>query len=270
MDDSRDLQKANSLSKYVDGHPIRTTPFGGNKAAERLYSRCERITIAIYLLTSHIEDSEPLKTRIRSAAIQLLDSGLELKEELRSLESSAVTDFMRAIRSLISLCRTGAAAGYISLNNADILAAALDEVGSFVSASQRSNFAEHISLTKEDLIGQVSPLAETSRMSFIKDIKDRRPVKGTAPKIGNSGTSDTIAASVPLSSRSQAIMQVLISGREFAIKEICANLPEYSEKMIQRELADLVDAGKVKKEGAKRWSRYSLIRGGGSSPQGDF
>lgn len=268
MDDSRDLQRANNLSKYVDGHPVRTTPFGGNKAAERLYSRCERISIAIYLLTSHISEAEPLKLRIRSAAIHLLDSALDLKEEMRSLESSSVTDFMRAIRSLISLCRTSAAAGYVSLNNADILTAALDEVGLFVSASQRSNFAEHIALTKDDLIGQVGPLSETSRMSFIKDIKDRKSVRDTASKTPSSHMSDSISSHVPLSSRSQAIMQILISGREFGIKEICANLPEYSEKMIQRELAELVEAGKVKKEGSKRWSRYSLQQASGEQSTG--
>jgi DNA-binding HxlR family transcriptional regulator len=40
--------------------------------------------------------------------------------------------------------------------------------------------------------------------------------------------------------------------------EYAYNLPEFSEKMIQRELAALVQEGVVMKQGEKRWSRYSL------------
>jgi DNA-binding HxlR family transcriptional regulator len=52
---------------------------------------------------------------------------------------------------------------------------------------------------------------------------------------------------------------VLRSQGELGIKDVVSNLPEYSEKMIQRELAELVAAGRVKKTGLKRWSRYTYI-----------
>lgn len=260
MDDVRDVQRANSLSKYVDGHPVRTTPFGANKAAERLYARCERISIAVFLLTSHVVANDPIKTRIRSASLDLMDAALEMREEMRSPESEFVIAFTQSVRSLISLVRAAAAAGYISIHNAEILSGAIDELGTFMTASQRSNMAEHILLTKEDLVGPIGPLTDTGRMSFIKDVKDRPYVKDIQAKDTTQSMSNTAKLSVPLNTRAQAIMQILVSGRELGIKDICNNLPEYSEKMIQRELAELVREGKVKKEGDKRWSRYSLAQ----------
>ena len=54
-------------------------------------------------------------------------------------------------------------------------------------------------------------------------------------------------------------MDILRLGGTLGIKDISANLPQYSEKMIQRELADLVLANKINKTGEKRWSRYQVV-----------
>ena len=59
--------------------------------------------------------------------------------------------------------------------------------------------------------------------------------------------------------RMDGILEVLRNGAELGIKEIAVNLPEYSEKMIQRELADLVTMGRVTKIGFKRWSKYVRV-----------
>lgn len=53
-------------------------------------------------------------------------------------------------------------------------------------------------------------------------------------------------------------MDILKFGGILGIKDIASNLPQYSEKMIQRELASLVQKGFVQKTGAKRWSRYQV------------
>jgi hypothetical protein len=91
-------------------------------------------------------------------------------------------------------------------------------------------------------------------MRNIKDIKDNRTVKdtnvpGTAPS--DNGSHNSL--------RSERIVAVLRQGGEFGIRDVVSHLPEYSEKMIQRELAHLVSAGKAKKSGLKRWSKYSAL-----------
>jgi DeoR/GlpR family transcriptional regulator of sugar metabolism len=61
-----------------------------------------------------------------------------------------------------------------------------------------------------------------------------------------------------MSVRTQSILEILKTSGSMGIKDICSNLPEYSEKMIQRELSELVEVGTVQKTGLKRWSRYSV------------
>jgi len=42
------------------------------------------------------------------------------------------------------------------------------------------------------------------------------------------------------------------------VKDFAKVITDISEKTIQRELLDLVQRGVIKKEGERRWSRYSL------------
>jgi hypothetical protein len=118
----------------------------------------------------------------------------------------------------------------------------------FVLSSQRSGLSESVSLTKENIVGDTSPLQERK---LIKDIKDSKRT------VRDNTDTDSGAATV-VSSRAQGIVSVLQTGGGLGIKDISARLPDYSEKMIQRELAALIKSGKVKKEGFKRWSKYLL------------
>ena len=249
MDDIRDT-KGDGFSRFIDAQHVRTDPFGKNRAAERLYRRVERICAALYLLTRHIPESEPLRLEIRSGSIVLLEKVLTLRDDMRSADSDAVISFESSIRRLISLVRILTAAGRISFQNADTVIGALDELTGFVVSSQRSNMSERVSFEREEIVGDTSPLRD--RQS-IKDIRDsRKIIKDTL------NTSDTAAVSA--NSRSLGIVTVLRGMGALGIKEISARLPDYSEKMIQRELASLVKNGQVKKEGFKRWSRYALVQ----------
>ncbi len=91
-----------------------------------------------------------------------------------------------------------------------------------------------------------------------KDIKDTLGIKDKTTLKDIAHASNTVGNSGGLSVREQGIMGILRAGGEFGIRDITANLPEYSEKMIQRDLLALVLSGKVKKTGLKRWSRYSI------------
>jgi len=63
-----------------------------------------------------------------------------------------------------------------------------------------------------------------------------------------------------LDRRAQAVLEILKSQGTIGIRDIASNFPEYSEKMIQRELARLIALGRVKKIGFKRWSKYSFVQ----------
>jgi hypothetical protein len=253
MDDIKDIKKGDAFIRFIDAQHLRTDPFGNNRAAERLYGRVERISTALYLLTRHIAQSEPIRERIRSESVGLLSRVLDLRDEMRTLESSSILDFQSAVRHLISLVRILTAGGFVSLQNTEVVVEALDELSAFVSSSQRSSFSEGVSLTLQDIMGDTGPLAKITPVKDKISVKDREVIKDNQGLSMNKGSETTKV-------RSDGIVAILGQNGALGIKEICARLPDYSEKMIQRELAALVKNGRVTKNGFKRWSTYALAK----------
>ncbi|OGG52845.1 hypothetical protein A3H16_03910 [Candidatus Kaiserbacteria bacterium RIFCSPLOWO2_12_FULL_53_8] len=247
----RDIQKPDPLSRFFDKNSVRTNPFGANQSADRAYRRAERIVAALYLVTNHIPPGESLRVSVRTGALLILDNVLSLRDEMRATDSNHVQACRASIRHLISLVRMLAVSGFLSIQNTTTVIEGLDELGNFLGASQNSPLSENIALSREDLLDIGGGL---------KDIKDSRSIKDKVVVKDINILSDKKPDSSALSVREQGIIAILRSGGELGIKDICANLPEYSEKMIQRDLVVLVGAGRVKKTGLKRWSRYSLAR----------
>ena len=254
MDNPRDIQKSDQISRFLDNRGVRTNPFGPNISGERAYQRAERLVAALHLLTNHIATNEPAREATRRAGITLLSCVLDLRDEMRSPRSSRFQSAVRLIRELISLVRTLCISGSVSPHNADIVVESLDELGNFLPASQRSTLSESVVLSKNDLISGGLEGASVSDIKDKSDVKDRKQSTNAS-----SIRQDAVNSSVELMRRETAIIEVLRSKGQLGIKDISANLPEYSEKMIQRGLAHLTAQGRVKKEGSKRWSRYALV-----------
>lgn len=258
MDDIKDIQRTDSVSKFLDQQSLRTNPFGENRAADRAYRRAERIASGAYMLTSHIPANEPVRAQVRNSASKLLSGCLALKDQMRSHQSEPVSQILSEIRYMVSLMRLMGISGFVSQANALVVIEALDELGNFIHASQKSMLSENVSLSKDDLIDvrmntykPVQKIKDTSNKIATESVSIQNSVSDTTKKVPElSGTSST---------RVQSILEILKVGGSLGIRDIAANLPEYSEKMIQRELLDLVSRGSVKKIGLKRWSKYSLV-----------
>jgi predicted transcriptional regulator len=264
MDIGKDNSKGEGIVKFVEGFGARTNPFGDNRVGERAYRRAERISAALFLLTSHVSDTEPLRLKVRATAVGILDDVLALRAEMRSLNSERIVQLKSSVRELISLTRILAVAGYVSTQNAAVVAEALDELSSFLAASQRSPLSESASFNREDFLDvrEPAPPRATNRdASQEKDIKEVTETKSNVESVRNESKQNVVdkghLVSVK-SGRAKVIIEVLRSGGAMGIRDVASNLPEFSEKMIQRELAVLVQEGLVVKQGEKRWSRYSL------------
>jgi DNA-binding transcriptional ArsR family regulator len=60
------------------------------------------------------------------------------------------------------------------------------------------------------------------------------------------------------SRRKEAIVSLIRKEGDVAVKDVSKVIQGLSEKTLQRELTSLVDEGVLKKEGERRWSRYSI------------
>lgn len=254
MDTMTDIQGVGSLSRTFDSEVVKTNPFGRNSSGERLYVRSERIVAALHLITNHIPETEPARSRARKEGLELLSDVLALRDHMRAPESPQFSRLQARVRELISLVRMLSVSGHISAQNNSLVVAALDEIGNFLLSSQRSTLSESLNLTKEHLTHEVS----VKDIQSIRDNKDNTDKQDVIKDIQRTLKIPPSADNPGLQARGEKIIQILKSNGHLGIKDISANLPEYSEKMIQRQLSYLSKVGRVKKVGFKRWSKYIL------------
>jgi len=254
MDEAKDAQRRDQLSRFLDNKVLRVQVFGPNISAERAYRRAERLVAAIHLVTNHISAQEPARVLCRRRSLDLLSSILALREQMRNPESSPLRKAQVLIRELISLTRVLSVSGYLSVQNAETLVEAFDELANFLVASQRSAFSEGIPLGKDELLDTGDVPMPRERLSDIQLARSRKtPLKDRGKGGGGVSNKDE-----KLRTRTNRIVGVLTTQGQLGIKDIAASLPEFSEKMIQRELKGLVTQGRIKKAGSKRWSTYVL------------
>lgn len=271
MDSGKDTQKGSAVAKFIANQTTRTSPFGDNVSADRAYRRVEKIAAAVHLLTNHISDTEHLRVEARRTATVLLSQALALRDELRSPTATPVREVESTIRYLISLLRMLSVSGHVSSPNADIVCEALDDLGVFVQAAHRSVLSESVRLSRDEFMDVRMRVSSNVHMSDIEKEKAVATASRAAAQAGDAQVS--VSASAPrtvlgeesasravVDIRAAGILEVLRAGGSWGIKDILAHLPEYSEKMIQRELAELVQKQLVYKQGAKRWSKYSAAQ----------
>lgn len=258
MDYLKDTRGVQEVSKFLDNQQFKTNPFGQNISGEQAYRRAERIATAIHLLTNHIPDDEPARSHARALAREMLSVILSMRDGFRASGGVKVRSVHACIRELISLVRILAISGFISFQNADTINAALDELGHFLAAAQRTMLAENVALSPDDFVVKAEHQErppQIKKTSVIKDIKD---IKDTSETEGNS--LDTKEKDTNTSSRSIVIYNVLKQGPALGIKDISAYFPEVSEKTVLRVLNDMIVARQVRATGEKRWRKYTITQ----------
>lgn len=253
MDDKKDVQQKDKWTERFDNRTLRSESFGTNISASRAYSRAERLSGAIHVVTNHIHQEEPAKMLSRRISLELLSALLILREEMRNAASPALKKVLDLIRTLISTVRILSVSGHVSAQNADTIVQAFDEVAHFLISSQKTALSESVSILKDDLFETGESLFKghefESRVLKVRRVAvtDRQQTTGVRHLNGDGKRA-----------RTERIVGILGAQGGLGIKDVAASLPEYSEKMIQRELKQLVSGGKVKKTGSKRWSIYTL------------
>ncbi|MFZ2949867.1 MAG: DeoR family transcriptional regulator, partial [Desulfuromonadaceae bacterium] len=98
---------------------------------------------------------------------------------------------------------------------------------------------------------------------FIKDKNENRMSfinrQSTVRKKNTTEFKKDSSVHKPKNNRRDSILKILTKKGDVTIKDISQSISDVSEKTIQRELLSLVQSGVLKKEGEKRWSRYSLV-----------
>jgi len=247
--------------------------------------KAEKLTTALYMLTDFIREDDPMRRRIRETAIGVLSDSRGLSHAMTGDLYFHLARVLAKSWELVSLIEVCVVVGFISDMNHSILKNALIEfIGDLrnrqrvegfthiqdlkIGFGEANNFklkSEFFKLDEEDLLAEkdsfVAPVAQPKgvmskghlsrtlsdrKMSFIKnnsEIKTRKTEIGVGSKA---------------SEREAKILKLIEEKKDISINDIVSYFGDYTPKTIQRDLISLIQAGKIKKTGERRWSRYSI------------
>lgn len=220
-----------------------------------VFKKTEKIVTALYLVTNLVKDNDPLKWEIRERCMSLISSAIALASSDSQEKNSYLRFFLSSLLETRTFVNISFGSHIISKMNAEIIISEVDALVIHIKDRtledatragyilSKSFFATE-SPSRTDDKGQDEktvpmPFAqkEKSEASFRKVLQDNDLQKD---------------------SRKSSILELLKKQPNMTIKDITKVISDCSPKTIQRELLDLVRAGVVKKDGDRRWSRYSL------------
>ena len=247
-----------------------------------IFKKTERLTSAIYLLTSFLSDNEPIRWKVRNVATSLLSFSISLSNQGHRNRFDAMNNFTSASFEIISLMNVADISGILSSMNCKIIKFEIEKIIELVELKERSlnakfllskNFFDieedrsdshdkqsYIStdLNEKDIKRTISPDKGKETISELNTHKGLLLIKDRNKEERNSLSFNKGQTVKDKNRRYEVIINLLKNTKEISVKDVSSIVSDCSEKTIQRELLSLVDKGVLKKEGERRWSKYSL------------
>jgi hypothetical protein len=227
-----------------------------------LYKKTEKLTTALYMVTSLFSDNEPMKWSLRKKVSELLSFILGHKNPI-SGQIFFVTSVKEKVLEIISLLEVSSKSGLVSPMNFSILEQEfLNLVGSLNEQKLETSDLSDRVLSKsffENSNVSVPAISETLVKTESVATFPATQFTQIAPTIKDKISENINQNIFKKTNRQSIIIGLLKKKKELSIKDITQSIRDCSEKTIQRELISLIERGIVKKTGERRWSKYSLI-----------
>lgn len=229
-----------------------------------VFKKTERLVSGIYLLTSYLSDKEPLKWSLRELSNNLVLGVLSLSDRVWG-EDKIIKDIIFYVGEIKMIFNVAKNTNLVSLVNYEIMQRELDKLGGFLESSSKNLTSAKIAFGKDLFGGDYNFVPNQGNFNSDNSIyKGQSAVKDT---VGNQDSSAMSLTKNVLKeknvkdkgNRQGVILSMLKDGVKLTIKDFSKVIKDCSEKTIQRELLVLVSKGVLKKEGERRWSKYSLI-----------
>lgn len=220
------------------------------------FKKTEKIVQAIYAVTSHFEDHEPLKIELRERSLSFLSHALALNAE-NSYEVTIITQsFFTSVLEIASLLKIASISGMISSKNISILEKEIESLSRFLRDHISSSEVSKGLILSKDFFATDLPGTPASPKG-----QDKNNASVTSSQLNQNSSKNVVNKEYlkdKKNNRQHDIIELLKKQSNLTIKDFTKVIQGCSEKTIQRELISLVEKGIVVREGERRWSRYSL------------
>lgn len=254
-------RKNNNTGFLSDNRAIKH--FSGSGDFVFLYKKTERISAALYMVTGLIDKEEPLRLYIRQKAASLIDILLSFREDKEDLDVKK-SQMYSVSADLISQLNVASVSGMISRMNASVISKELNLLSEKIekmSSDESANpvFSKTFFDISEDQKTAKSPAYQHSS---VRNFSVSTEKTGDS-HLSNSNSEDIAKRTKPAvrdkkNRRQRQILKLIKEKGEISVKDATQAVSGYSEKTLQRELSALVEEGVLKKEGKRRWTKYSF------------
>ena len=268
----------NDGNKALTGYDIWQSIgfFSGDEIMSFIFNKTEKIASALYLVSSLLKDTEPIKWELREKGINLLLSTIAANGSEPIDKNAVIQSFFTDSLETLSLLNVTFLSGLISEMNHAVIVRELEAVvillkekvfegaakagyilsDSFFRTDMRPITNKNSTNTTTNDIEHLVPATQSSQDTEKRDKgqKEKMPLHGER----NMKMTVKVAIKDKKDGRKTAIIALLKKKSHLTIKDFSEAIAGCSVKTIQRELLDLVAKGVVEKEGERRWSRYSL------------
>lgn len=210
--------------------------FSGEPYLKAVFKKTERIIAGLYLVTGLLKDKEPIKWKIREHSMSLLSSVLTLNDNQAFEKDTVARSMFSDLFEIISAINLAHISGLLSDMNHQIMHGELEKLITLLKDNMVTN------KEKEGYVLSEKFFSNTASKPVSSDIRVKDNLVEKGKKVD----------------RKTAILEVLKNRSNLTVKDVAQVVTGCSEKTIQRELIELVEKGVVKREGERRWSRYSL------------
>jgi len=243
--------------------------------------KTERLVSALYLLTDMFPDQEPLKWSLRKYSLNIIPPMLALKSNFKT-EKVILNAPNPHLLKLHSFLETAYMSGLVSNMNFSLLQNEIFKLirmeNEYLTVDNKKDNSLDENYFRDDYKGHVRGEIKLEdgpyegSVSF-KNIQDsHKKLSKRQDDVGDSIEKNVIRDSVnkPIylenstekkkkkNERQVKIIDLIKNKVLVSIKDISDNIKGCGEKTIQRELMAMVKSGVLKKEGERRWSKYSL------------
>jgi hypothetical protein len=251
------------------------------------YKKSVKLLKAIYFITESDIFSENDRAELRLLAQRVVKDitvvCTEKRRGLTSFASSGLETLEKTLLSMFSILEALSTIGSVSSMNVAIFIAEYQQVLESIGKSlvHKKLESEMTSLTKDFFAVAKEDLTEDGNrpMAGIKDTKGQYKTSLSNMSFKNVGQGSQADSSLAKTNnfsvkrhegasvknalggndRASIILKEISEKGSVTIKDISTLMKQVSEKTVQRELISLVARGVLKKEGERRWSRYSLV-----------
>lgn len=260
----------NKLSLYKNTQQKKDNSFlfGGDIAD--LIPKTKKIVTAIYMITNLVPESEPLRNRIRSSSLDLLEC-LFNKDSLLRENFIVLVNTESLLKEILSYIDILQVTGLVSEMNHAVLVKEISSLEKDIFVIKET-LLQHNEQPLTELFSINEPVkekiilgSEVKEDSILKQ-KDIF-VKKDTQNIPKSFSTKTILPQekklkeVTLSlkeKRHTNILNILKQKKDASINDVCSLFKDCSSKTIQRDLKELIKEKRVVKQGDRRWAIYNL------------